>query len=343
MKKLDTLFPLTVSNSSLSGSCEFKYFRSNIQHLHSSIERNGDLLAGGLFAKACELARIAFYDKGVTEEEAVEKAVEYILRAPSTGHAVKTNERVALTFRKYIQSYPLDIEGFKPARLEDGTSAIEYRFELDLGIKHPDYKGRTIKYTGLLDGVFQQYHDGQIVKTYVLDEKSTGRVSRVKGTKIVDLEKEADQFRLSSQLIGYSYIMNSLGVKVDHALIRRIPIMNTYEPAFELDILITKYMMERWRSTLQAKVYELVEKYKHFKATKHMETSHPQDSFYPAYGTACNAFIRPCVYMQGCIHPRGEELLSTTMEQNVSVLSKETGEREKIKLKDYKLKLEEEM
>jgi len=335
---LDVLFPISVSNSSLSGSCETSFFRSSIQHLHSSIS-NGDLNAGGIFASACEMVRVDYYDKGMPEDEAVEKAVEFILRAEDTGHAIKTNERLALTFRKYIQAYPLTMNGFRPAKLENGTHAIEYRFEVDLGIPHPDFPKRTIKYTGLLDGVFQQYHEGKVVKTYVLDEKTTGRISRVKGTKAVDLEKEADNFRLSSQLIGYSWAMNSLGLKVDHALIRKVPLLTTYEPAFELELPITKFMMTRWRNTLQAKVEELVEKYKYYKANEGTPGSTVHDAFYPSYGSSCNAWNRLCPYAQGCMIERGEELLGTIMEQNVSVLQKD-GTRVKIKLNEYKLMIE---
>lgn len=336
---LQTMFPLTVSNSSLGSmySCEFKWYRSNVQKLQGTVT-NPDLLAGGIIAKACELARIDFYTNKVTEDEAVEKAVEYILRSPDTGHPVKTNERIAYTFRKYIASYPFE-GSFRPARLVDGTSAIEYRFELDLGIPHPDLPDRTIKYTGVLDGVFERLHQGKVVKTYVVDEKTTGRISRVQGTKAVDLEREADIFRTDRQMISYCYVMNKLGLRVDSALIRRIPILNTHEPAFELDIPITKYMMGNWYRSTVAKVTELVEKYKYYKEELEAKTGRgAQEAFYPSYGTSCNAYNRPCIFREGCMYPEGEERLATTMIQVVRV-RKEDGEYEQVALDKYKKQL----
>jgi len=339
---IDTLFPLTVSNSSLGSmySCEFKWYRSNLQKLNTAIV-SGDLAAGGLVAKACEIARLAFYTEGTTQDEAVEKAIEYILLAPDTGHPVKTNERLALTFRKYIESYPFE-GGFRPVRLEGGQAAIEYRFELDLGIPHPDIKGTTIKYTGILDGLFERLHQGKVVKTYILDEKTTGRISRVQGTKVVDLEKEADQFRLSSQLISYAYVMNKLGVKVDSALIRRIPILTSHEPAFELDLPISQYMMQQWYMSTMAKVTELVEKYKYYKKDIEGKPGRfAQEAFYPSYGSSCNAYNRPCLYSAGCLYKEGEQVLLATLDQTVRVRG-EAGEYSIVSLADYKQQLIEE-
>lgn len=332
--KLDTLFPLSLSSSSLgpAWSCETKFFRGQIQHLNRPESDNGDLLAGGLFAKACEEIRVDFYTNDLSEEEALEKAVEMILLAPDTNHPVKTNERVALTFRKYIERFPL-LGNFRPCELPDGSHAIEYAFSIDTGIIHPDYTDRTIKYSGIYDGLYEELTNGKVVGRFVVDEKTCGRVSRVQGTKVVDLEKEANIFRLSSQLIGYACYADTIGINIDHAIIRRVPLMTVHEPAFELSIPITPFMKENWKISIRTKIGELVEKYKFYKMSS---SNVPLASiFYPSFGGACNAYLRPCRFMEGCLSKDGEVLLEMENEQIVKTKGKD-GRWVSIELQEYK-------
>jgi len=332
MTALDTMFPLSFSNSSLAAfwSCEFKGYRGRIQHLRSPRESNGDLLAGGIFASACELARKDFYNHNLSQEEATERAVEFILLQPDTGHVVKSNERLALTFKHYMRSFPFKHE-FRPCKLEDGTHAIEYDFSFDLGIAHPDLPDKNIMFTGKLDGLYERVVNGEVVQRYVLDEKTTGRIARVSGTKVVDLEKEADAFRASSQMIGYSVAAKSIGIKVNSALIRKVPLLTTHEPAFELEIPITKYMMDSWLAATYEKVRELIEKYKYLRDNPDIDANR---IFLPSYGGACNAWGRSCQFMEGCLTKEGETMLSMV---NVQAISREVkGVRETVSLKDYK-------
>jgi len=312
-----------------------KFFRSNIQHLKSSLT-NPDLLAGGAFANACELARKAYYNEGLSEEEAIELGEEFILTSPDTGHSIKTNERVALTFKKYIKSFPFTKE-FKPCVLADGSHAIEYFFSLDTGIKHPDLPDRNIKYTGLLDGFYEKSVNGEVIGRYVLDEKTTSRVSRVKGTKEVDLEREADIFRASSQLIGYSVAAQRLNnIKITSGLIRRVPIMVKHEPAYELDIPITQFMRDQWEVATYERIRELVERYIYYRDNvKDNSSMFPHSVFYPSYGSSCNAYMKMCGYAAGCLHKQGEKELAMIFDQTVGTMS-EDGQRGLTSLAEYK-------
>lgn len=333
MKRLDTMFPLALSNSSMSASysCEFKFFRASIQKLRNN-STNGDLLAGGAFASACELARIDYYNKGLSEEEAVENAVEFILMQPDTGHAIKSNERLALTFRRYAKQFPFS-SGFKPCTLEDGSHAIEYTFNIDLGIPHPDLPDRNVMFTGKLDGLYEHVVNGQVLSRYVLDEKTTGRLSRIAGTKVVDLEKETDQFRVSGQMIGYAVAAGLLGIKVDTALIRKVPILTTHEPAFELEIPITKYMKKMWLASVQNTARDMVEKYKYYRDNAGIN---PQEVFYPTYGSSCTAWNRPCSFMAGCQSKDGSAMVESMFNQLISV-EQEDGSRVNVPLEEYRL------
>jgi len=332
MSNLETMFPLTISNSSLSTfqSCELKGFRANIQHL-KGVNSNPDLLAGGIFAKACEIARKTFYNEGFCQEEAIARGVEYILNSESIVHTIKTNERVAYNFEKYIETFPFN-RFFKPCTLSDGSHAVEFRFELDTGIQHPDFPSKNILFTGFLDGLYEQVVDDKVVGRYVLDEKTTSRISRIPGTKIVDLEKEADNFRASGQLVGYAVAAENLGISITGGLIRRIPLLKNYEPAFELEIPITRFMKDQWIVSTFSKIEELVEKYKIYKKTK---PQFPHGVFFPTYGTSCHVYNRTCPFIEGCLTKDGETVLATTHKQEVSFTNKD-GERKLISLHEVK-------
>jgi len=339
MSKLDVIFPLTISNSSLSTfwSCELKGFRASIQHL-KGVNSNPDLLAGGAFAKACEIARKSFYNEGTSQEEAIARGMDYILTSPDTGHAIKTNERVAYAFQKYITEFPFNSE-FKPCTLPDGSHAIEYKFEIDTGIPHPDLPDRNILFTGVLDGLYEQVINGKVTNRYVLDEKTTARVSRISGTKSVDLEKEADIFRASGQLIGYAFAAENLGINITSGLIRRVPILKNHEPAYELEIPITKFMREQWAVSTFEKIRELVAKYEYYKGNiLNVKGANPHSVFYPTYGGGCNAYNRLCPFIEGCLTKDGESLLAATYKQEVNIM-REDGERVSIPIVSYKKEL----
>jgi len=339
MTDLDVLFPLSLSNSSLGDfwSCELKGFRGQIQKLVGA-GTSPDLLAGSAFASACEIARKAFYEEEISQEEAIELGQTFILKSPDTGHPIKTNERVALSFKKYIEAFPFSRE-FQPCQLEGGSYAIEYRFELDTGIPHPDLPDRNILFTGLLDGLYEQRVHGEVINRYVLDEKTTARVSRVRGTKVVDLEKEADLFRASGQLIGYAFAAQQLGIDITAGLIRRVPMLTTHEPAFELELPITKFMKDRWAEATFEKIKELKDRYVYYRDNvKGVEGAYPHSVFYPSYSTSCTAYNRKCQFMEGCLHKRGESILAATHSQLVKAMDKE-GNRLLIPLDEYKQKL----
>ncbi len=336
---IDTFFPLIFSNSLLSSfwSCELKGFRSNIQHLVGS-GTNPDLLAGSAFASACEIARKAYYEEGISQDEAIELGEEFILNSPDTGHKIKTNERVALTFKKYIKDFPFTKE-FKPCELADGSHAIEYQFKLDTGIAHPDLPDRNIMFSGMLDGLYEKSYNGEVISRYVLDEKTTARINRIPGTKVVDLEKEADIFRASGQLIGYSFAAEKVGIDITSALIRRVPILTAHEPAYELEIPITPFMKARWAEATFEKIQELKDRYIYYKENiLGVKGAYPHSVFYPTYQASCNSYFRQCSYISGCLYEEGEELLEATYKQEVLVLNKD-GTRIRVPLEEYKKKV----
>ena len=318
MTKILTLFPQKFSNSMLADvwKCEMYFFRRYCQHLVGS-NTNPDALAGSNFARACELVRKAYHNEHLSIDEAINIGYDYLLTAQDTGHSIKTNERLALTLRKYFQTFPLD-SNLIPAELSDGTHAIEYTFDFDLGIPHPDIPGTNISFRGKLDGLYDLKHLGKTVKKYILDEKTTGSVSRLPGTKIVDEVKESNKHKMSGQWLAYHWAARQLGVKPDSTLVRKVPLLTNYEPAFELELPVTDFMIQQWCVSTMEKIVELIEKYKYYKENINgVKGAYPHSVFYPIYQTGCNDWGKMCQYSEGCSSSYGEKMLFSTHKQMI--------------------------
>jgi len=310
---MNTVFPITFSHTMLSDlwTCEFKWYRLYVQRL-TGVTRNGDLIAGGLFAKACEITRKAYFNDGQDEETAIEAGYNHILMGEDTEDSLKTNERVAFIFKQYFKKFRMD-SSLVPVQLADGTYAIEYTFQFDTGIAHPEIPDQNIIFKGKLDGLYERHYQGRITERYVVDEKTTKTVRRVKGNKakLIDFNAEEDQYRMDGQLIGYHWAARQLGVKTTKSLIRRIPIGVEYEAAFELDIPVTPVMLDRWETSTFSKIHEVIDKYKWLTTSG----KHASAAFYPVYNKGCTEFAKVCPFHVGCVEPYGEQILASQYQQ----------------------------
>lgn len=308
MKPL-SLFPTNFSPSMLADidRCEMYFFRKHCQKLHVKTT-NVDLEAGRVFAKACEIVRNKYYFDELPSYEAIEHGQNYIYSCDEIDSEVKSIDRLAINLEYYFNEFPLT-DLFIPAKLSDGNYAIEYEFVFDLGIPHPDIPKETIKIKGILDAI---YLIGE--KYYIVDEKTTKNIFRLPKSHLIDYEKEKNAFRLSTQLICYSWALEQLGIKDSEALIRRVPFLKDYEPAFELAIPITQFMRDNWSIFVYNRIVELIDKYQHYKHSGEIA----QNSFNSSYGEGCNKWGYMCPYNSGCIHEEGEEELLSRYEQVIT-------------------------
>ena len=312
---MNHIFPINFSHSMLSDlwTCEFKWYRAYCQRL-SGVHRSSDLIAGGLFAKACEITRKAYFNDGLDEETAIDLGYTHILIGEDTTDDLKTNERMAFVFKKYMQKFRMD-SSLVPMKLADGTSAIEYTFLLDTGIAHPELPDQNILFKGKLDGLYERIYMGKSVGKYVVDEKTTKTVRRVKGSKakLIDINAEEDSHRVDGQFIGYHWAARQLGVRTGKALIRRIPIGVEFEAAFELEIPVNQHMINNWETATFSKIGEMVEKYKWLQ-----KSGKPaQSAFYPVYNKGCTEFAKICPFYEGCSEPHGDSILASRYKQIV--------------------------
>lgn len=326
MVTLPTFFPLSFSVSSMETlhQCQLKTFREQIQHLNA-YSKNPDLIAGGHIAKACEIVRTGYFTEGLDEEDAIENGVEHILDSEDTGDSVKSNEAVALALRQYFKKFKLS-EALPPCSLSDGTHSVEYRFELDTGITHPDLQDRNIVFSGRLDYLCERVTHNSVTR-HGLDEKTCKQVFRTEG-KAIDYKKEADQYRLDSQILAYSFAARALGVPLTSFFIRRIPIMKEHEPAFELELPVNNFQIDLWwKHTLQT-IMEYKEKYLLYKATG----VEAESIFLPEYQKAsCLSYNRLCRYADGCMSKDGMGFLLERFTQKIW----DRDKREEVELSKY--------
>lgn len=330
---IDSIFPINFSNSMLQDvhKCELLFFRKYCQRLTRWEIKNPDLIAGGLFAKGCQIIREAYYNDKISVDEAIERGHNYILESEATGDYLKSNERVAFTLKKYFERYPLNGD-LTPVQLQDGTYAIEYAFEFDLGIPHPEIPNQNLIYKGKLDGLYEKTYRGNRIATHVVDEKTTKTVSRLNGTKLVDIVKEEDKYRTDGQFIGYHWAARQLGVNTESSLVYKVPIAKEHEHAICLEIPINQFMIDSWYYSTVGKIRELLEKYRVFKALG----ENPNRTFYPTYdGYACMSYNSSCNFTEGCRSKDGEEILNSTYQQKVWLSS----EQREVSLKEYKQKM----
>lgn len=327
MVTLPTFFPLSFSVSSMETlyQCQLKTFREQIQHL-SAYSKNPDLIAGSHIAKACEIVRTGFFTEGLDESTAIENGVEYILESEDTGDSIKSNEAVAFALRQYFKKFKLS-EALPPCSLSDGTHAVEYRFELDTGIAHPDLPARNILFSGRLDYLCERVTHNSITR-HGLDEKTCKQVFRVSGGKEIDYKKEAAQYRLDPQILAYSFAARELGVPLTSFFIRRIPIMKEPTPAFELELPVNDFQIDLWwRHTLRI-IMEYKEKYLMYKAGGYRE----EEVFLPEYQkSACLSYNRLCRYAEGCMSIDGMGFVLERFQQRIWNRDK----REEVDLSKY--------
>lgn len=310
---MDTLFPTNFSPSMLEDlhRCPFYFFRKHCQRLKSDRETNPDLTAGRIIAKSLELTRVAYFNDKLSIEESIELGQEYILDQENITHEVKTIENLALVVRRYWKIFPLESD-FAPVMLPNGKSSVEYRFEIDLNIPHPEIENTNLKFVGVLDGLYR-FPIVNSEDLYIVDEKSTGRLPRIEGTKQVDTVKITQSYTLSGQPIAYHWAMRQMGLKTKASIIRKIPILKEHEPAFGVTVPVNDFILNAWETATITKIIDVLRRYADFK--NHFCSE--RVAFPPVYGVNCETYNRMCDFAIGCTDKNGEALLLQNFSQKV--------------------------
>lgn len=264
---LEPRFPALIDSTMRNDfvSCEKNFEYSRIFGL-SSKGGSVHLIAGGAFAKGCEVTRRKFYAEGLSEMDAIVEGVlaafiEYGDFEPEEKYQTKSAVRVAYALVEYFTEYPLATDKIQPYFRADGKPAIEFAFSFPLEVLHP-VTGDPLLYGGRFDMVGEY-----LSELWVVDEKTATRLG----------PQWLKSFTLRGQLLGYTYAAKQFGLPVNGFIIRGVSFLKDYYGHAEVIEQVPDYRLEQWREQLEYDAERMVRAWK-------------SGRFSWAFGEACNAY-----------------------------------------------------
>lgn len=287
-------FPELVDNSALSSfkKCATDWYYGTLR----SITRKGGnihLHFGGAYAAGLEAGRKAFYDDGISEDDALVIALGAAtcfwgdFEPPED--ATKTYERLIGAICEYFSQYPLTTDIVRPHRLANGKSAVEFTFSVPLpNVRHP-VTGNPILYGGRFDMLAER--DGVL---FVEDDKTASQLGA----------QWLRNWTLDAQFTGYCWAARDFGYPVAGAIIRGLSILKkgyghaqaiTYRPDWQI---------ERWLTSTEHTVRLMI--------------AYWEQGFFPLAldKHSCNSY-GGCGYSQLCESPSPESWIELNYEPRV--------------------------
>lgn len=286
------MFPHAIDSTILSTfrSCPQKFLRQYIQHWKPRAQ-SVHLVAGGAFAKGIETARMAFFEKGASPEEACALGMGALITAygdfECPPDSAKSLERTLGALEFYFEQYPLGQDGMDPIALPDGRKAIEFSFAEPLPFNHP-VTGDPVLYTGRADMV-AEFAGG----IYPVDEKTTSSLGA----------SWSRQWEMRSQFTGYCWAVRQLGIKPAGAIVRGVSILKTKYDTQQIITYRADFEMDRW---LEQTVRDL----------QRMQAAWESGWWDYALDGACTEY-GACPFVQICKSPNPDTWLNTHYEQRV--------------------------
>jgi PD-(D/E)XK nuclease superfamily len=286
------VFPPVIDSTMLASyrNCPTSFNLGYLQHYRlGSGGESVHLVAGGAFAKACEMARRAFYVDGMSQQDAEAEGLIALVKAygdfdPPEGSA-KTLERMCGALEYYFESYPLATDIARVSKLGPNY-AVEFSFATPLPFNHP-VTGLPLIFAGKADAVVD-YAGG----LYILDEKTTTSLG----------SQWAKQWDLRAQFTAYAWGLKQLGFKPAGSIVRGISILKTKFETQQAIVGQEQWKIDRWEKEMHRTVAAMINDYK------------TQDFAYNL-GAAC-AEYSGCPYRMVCLSPDPEPWLNTYYEKH---------------------------
>lgn len=244
------MFPHTWDSTMLAAfrSCPQKCFRTYVEHWKPKSE-SVHLVAGGAFAKGIEVARKAFFDQGLSREEAEAAGLEALIKAygdfDCPSDSAKSLSRMCGALEFYLASYPLGECGMDPHKV-GGRNAIEFSFAEPLNIVHP-VTGDPILYTGRAD-LIADFMNG----VYVVDEKTTSSLGA----------SWSKQWEMRSQFTAYIWAARRAGIPVSGAVVRGVSILKTKYDTQQAITHRSDYEIDRWQRQVERDLQRAIDMWK---------------------------------------------------------------------------------
>lgn len=293
-------FPEVLDSSIMSGwrSCRHKFF---LEYLHHWKPRtpNVHLHAGAAYAKGLEVARVAFYQNGLSEEDAYALGLAALLESYGDFEcpldSAKSLERTAGAFEYYTEKYPFPTDHATPIILPSGKRAIEFSFAEPLDILHP-VTGNPIIYCGRFD-MMVDYAGGK----YGLDDKTTSQLGA----------SWPKQWDLRSQFTGYCWGAGRAGIHLNGFLVRGVSILKTKYDTLEAITYRHPWMIEEWYEGLLMDIQEMMFNWE--EASTDI-TSSGAPPFRKNLDNSCNEY-GGCIFKQICMSKEPEPWLAANFER----------------------------
>jgi len=269
-------FPLVWDNTTRGHfvSCPQATYWGYFQHYKSTFP-NIHLHAGKAWASALETLRLAYYRDHLSEEQALELALETLVK--EYGDFVcppvvfKDLPRMIKALIYYVKAFPLAKDAVQPYIGHHGPM-VEFSFALPLAddLLHPE-TGEPIIYAGRAD----------MVVTYagalgVFDDKTTGQLGG----------KWAGQWERRAQFSGYTWAGQQMGLNLSQVLVRGIGIYKDYTNHASCTLVRTPQHIKEWHTQMVRDIR---------RAIKCWEENYWDKSL----DEACNAY-GGCIYKQPC-------------------------------------------
>lgn len=258
--KFAPIFPSHIDNTMLTlyKACPYKFWLQQARGV-ASPKLSIDLHFGGVFAKACEIVREAYFLRDHTQDEAISLGSEYILRNfgdwDDEEAGVKSLKNCIWALENYFgEAYPLGYDRFVPYKdSPSGSPMIEFSFGIPLDITHPE-TGEPLMYSGRCDmiGADKTGLDdiSQANEVWLVDEKTTKQMG----------PKWAKQWRLRGQFIGYSWAARQYNLPAAGALVRGVCLYKKNEPKFDQAFVsFNDSVIDRWLRQVHDTIYSMIQ------------------------------------------------------------------------------------
>lgn len=204
---------------------------------------------GACLAHGLEVYRKAFYTGAADAEGSLILATESIIKLwgdvepPDYGTAAnKSLGRCLEAIISFFEEYPPDTDPVKPVMTPDGP-AVEWSFALPIpDVYHPT-TGAPMLYVGRFDMLAE--YGGAV---FVNDEKTSGQLG----------DGWAKNWKLASQLTGYTWAASQFGFNMQGVIIRGIGILKTMIKHQFIIENRPQWMIDRWLVQLQRDVRRLI-------------------------------------------------------------------------------------
>lgn len=258
-EKFAPIFPSHIDNTMLTlyKACPYKFWLQQMRGV-ASPQPNIHLHFGGVFAKACEIVRRAYFLDNKPKEESITLGSEYILKNfgdwDEEEAGVKTMNNCIWALENYFrEAYALDFDRFVPYRdSPSGKPMIEFSFAIPIDTEHPE-TGEPIMYAGRCDMIGADStglsDPSEAREVWLVDEKTTQQMG----------DKWARQWRLRGQFIGYTWAARQYNLPASGALVRGICLYKKKEPKFDQAFVsFNDSVIDRWHTQVEITIDQMI-------------------------------------------------------------------------------------